>query len=83
MDADGGQVRADDHGQGPRVDRTPATAGSSPRVPASSGRHPRVDPGIVFDHGFDAWIGYLEEVSGQDLDGAFHGRFRRIGRQSS
>jgi subtilisin family serine protease len=35
-----------------------------------------VNPGIVFNHGFDAWIGYLEEVTGQDLDEVFHGRFR-------
>ncbi len=35
-----------------------------------------VDPGIVFNHGFHAWMGYLEEVTGQDLDDLFHGRFR-------
>jgi subtilisin family serine protease len=38
-----------------------------------------LDPGIVFHHGFPAWIGYLEEVTDQDLDGVFHGRFRRTG----
>jgi hypothetical protein len=32
----------------------------------------------VFDHGFDAWVGYLEEVTGQDLDSSFHGRFRPV-----